>query len=208
MPLILKFNLAMMCGKKTRSFSIRSWSKRRTDTGPTALTSAVRRVVCTKPISPKTSPGPRFAMCRSILPSTRTTSSVPLTTRNMLRPMVPCTTSRSPSAYSSSSEIRIALRIWYPLMPLNRELCSSAALCRDIARISYNPTSRMRDITNGVIRRFAKIEKSIVAAASAPNCAIRVKSERSSTPNPRARARLTAITGAASSLTVSMTASS
>ena len=66
----------------------------------------------------------------------------------------------------------------------------------------------MRDITIGVTSRLAKIENSMVQAASAPNCATIVKSDSSSTPKPSASARLVATTGLASSFTVSRIASS
>ena len=51
----------------------------------------------------------------------------------------------------------------------------------------------------GVIKRLAKIEKSMVAADKAPNCAITVKLDLMRMPNPNARARLVAIMGVASS---------
>ncbi len=55
--------------------------------------------------------------------------------------------------------------------------------------------SRQRAALEGSV--LAKIENSTVAAANAPNCKIRVKSDSGRTPNPSASAGLTAMTGAA-----------
>ena len=54
--------------------------------------------------------------------------------------------------------------------------------------IWYRPTSLMRVMMIGVIRRLANIEISIVAAARAPNWATTVKLENTRMPNPSARA--------------------